>query len=136
MDSLVQNTDVWRKLHTFLDYSSRVSLNRVFPEAQEIKRFTQKQIEAHSVFSLSRQYIRMMIATKGDDRKIARLFAMLLNTKFRILMKNREFRETLIQKCREFEVQIDEQYRGVIQTVLKRALDIHGDLGKLRAITV
>jgi hypothetical protein len=136
MDSLVYNTDVWRKLHTFLDYNSRISLNRVFSEAQEIKKFTRKQIEAHHVFSLSREYVRMTIATKGDDRKVARLFAMLLNTKFRILMKNREFREILIQKCREFEREIDERYRGVIQTVLKRALDVEGDLGKLTAITV
>jgi len=135
MDSLVHNTDVWRELHTFLDYSSRVSLNRVFPEAQQIKRFTQKQIEAHSVFSLSREYVRMMIAAHGDDHKVARVFAMLL-TKFRLMLKNKEFRDKVIEKCLEFEPIIDKQYRGILQTVLKRALDMEDDLGKLKAISI
>ena len=135
MDSLVYNTDVWRKLHTFLDYNSRISLNRVFSVAQEIKKFTRKQIEAHHVFSLSREYVRMMAATRGDEHRIVRVFAVLLS-KFRLMLKNKEFRDKVIQKCLEFEPDIHECYRGVLRTVLKLALEMEGDLGKLRAITV
>lgn len=138
MDVLHENTDLWRLMFKYLDYDSRINLNRVYRKSPIVKKLSRHLVESHHIACLARETLSYVNKALKDPnpKTVTRAFAQVLRPRIAPILRVRKLREMIIQKCTEFIPVIESQYQSVLTRVLDRALDEIRDIGKAIPITV
>jgi len=138
MDVLYEHMDLWKHMFNYLDYDSRINLNRVYKKSPIVKKLSRHAIESHHIACLATEtlkYVRKALETP-NPAAVTRAFAQVLRPRFAPILRIKILREMIIKRCIEFIPDIETKYRSVLTRVLHRALDQNGDFGKAKKITV
>ena len=137
MDTLYENTDIWKLMFKYLDYESRINLNRVYKTAV-VRKFTKKELEAHHGASISWEvykFFRLALALHNDEA-VTRGLVQLIRPRYSVLLHSKRIRDKAIAKCNEFIPQVSEEYATVLRKTLEVAMSKTEDYGDPKKLII
>ena len=138
MDTLQQNTDLWRLIFKYLDYDSRINLNRVYPKTPVVRRLTKQQVQRHHVATVSeevRRYIDLALALR-TARSVTQALVQVIRPRYSPLLHFKRLRDQTIEKCNQFLPEVSEEYGTVLRKILEISQSKTEDFGEGRRLII
>lgn len=137
MDVLYENTDTWKLLFKYLDYESRINLNRVYKTAV-VRKLTKEQVQRHHVATVSgevHRYINLALALR-TAHSVTQALVQVIRPRYSPLLHFKRLRDQAITKCNEFLPEVTEEYATVLRKILEISQSKTEDFGESRRLII
>lgn len=139
MELIQQNIHIWKHLFTYMDYETRISMNRIFSKSRESKKLTKEQIELHDIH-VSSSFLSSLIAKVNSSEKKEELmiwtFEKFLEPRNQLILSINRIKWITIQKFTELARDAGPDLLTVMYRIIQHIRDNKREIEHTKAITV